>query len=667
MSQAAGGPLKAVGVDFLRKENACLHHTHAYENSNLIVRRGQEFKLKVTFNRELNDNDKVILQLSVGEQPMQSSGTFLCLNTRCRQNDQPWHADICETNGKECLIAVTSPADAIIGKYLVQVDTGPNLYSPDMFFYLLFNPWCEADSVFMPGDDERTEYVLCDTGYIYIGSTKNIRGRPWNFGQFEEDILDCCMYLLDKSQLKPNARKDPVIISRTMSALVNAQDDRGVILASWSGNYKGGTSPLDWTGSVPILQKYYRTKKSVLFGQCWVLSGVLTTVMRSLGIPARSVTNFTSAHDTEENLKVDIFLNENGENLKHLTRDSVWNFHVWNEVWMKRPDLPKGFDGWQAIDATPQERSQGIYQCGPTPISAIKKGEVYLPYDSKFVFAEVNADKIFWLVKKEEGKEKCIKFREETKVIGKNISTKAVGKNIREDITDQYKYPEGSLEERKAVKSACYYLQSCNLSTLADQSSKESPKADLKLGIEGDKALCPGQPIDLNIVIKNESLGAWTVDFATSCQLESYTGKGEASLATVKQTIQTEGKPAIKIPLKIPADAYLKRLIEVEDELLVKISIIAEVHETNEKFIEEVILNFQHPPLRVEMADMAKVNEDFTCAFIFKNTLSIPLEKCKLHVEGLGLFAMETFDQGMELNHDSSPVSDHIAVAQSLN
>lgn len=26
---------------------------------------------------------------------------------------------------------------------------------------------------------------------------------------------------------------------------------------------------------------------------------------------------------------------------------------------MKRPDLPKGFDGWQAIDATPQEQSQG--------------------------------------------------------------------------------------------------------------------------------------------------------------------------------------------------------------------------------------------------------------------------------------------------------------------
>ena len=38
---------------------------------------------------------------------------------------------------------------------------------------------------------------------------------------------------------------------------------------------------------------------------------------------------------------------------------SCRNFHVWNDVWMARPDLPSGFGGWQAIDATPQETSEG--------------------------------------------------------------------------------------------------------------------------------------------------------------------------------------------------------------------------------------------------------------------------------------------------------------------
>ena len=41
------------------------------------------------------------------------------------------------------------------------------------------------------------------------------------------------------------------------------------------------------------------------------------------------------------------------------------NYHVWNEAWMARPDLTGKdaeagkFTGWQAIDATPQERSDG--------------------------------------------------------------------------------------------------------------------------------------------------------------------------------------------------------------------------------------------------------------------------------------------------------------------
>jgi len=42
-------------------------------------------------------------------------------------------------------------------------------------------------------------------------------------------------------------------------------------------------------------------------------------------------------------------------------KDSIWNFHVWNEVWFARPDLPKGYGGWQAIDSTPQEKSDGSY------------------------------------------------------------------------------------------------------------------------------------------------------------------------------------------------------------------------------------------------------------------------------------------------------------------
>ena len=70
------------------------------------------------------------------------------------------------------------------------------------------------------------------------------------------------------------------------------------------------------------------------------------------------------------------------------------NFHVWNEVWMQRPDLAgSSFGGWQAIDSTPQELSDGRYQCGPCPVFAIKSGK-NIRYDSVFIFGEVNADHV---------------------------------------------------------------------------------------------------------------------------------------------------------------------------------------------------------------------------------------------------------------------------------
>lgn len=87
-------------------------------------------------------------------------------------------------------------------------------------------------------------------------------------------------------------------------------------------------------------------------------------------------------------------MDENGKIMEELNSDSIWNFHVWNEVWMQRPDLGNEYGGWQVVDATPQEQSEDKYRCGPSSVAAVKCGEVLRPYDSAFLFAEVNADKV---------------------------------------------------------------------------------------------------------------------------------------------------------------------------------------------------------------------------------------------------------------------------------
>lgn len=119
------------------------------------------------------------------------------------------------------------------------------------------------------------------------------------------------------------------------------------------------------------------------------------------------VSNLVSAHDANASLTVDKYYNLDNEEMENdpfndYGVDSIWNYHVWNDVWMARPDLPKGYGGWQAIDATPQEMSQApgekdsYYQCGPASLEAIKKGAVGLNYDVAFMVASVNADLMRW-------------------------------------------------------------------------------------------------------------------------------------------------------------------------------------------------------------------------------------------------------------------------------
>lgn len=81
----------------------------------------------------------------------------------------------------------------------------------------------------------------------------------------------------------------------------------------------------------------------------------------------------------------------------------------------------------------------GVYCCGPAPVKAIKEGDMQLKYDIPFIFAEVNADVVYWVVQGDGMEKQSIRSSD----VGKYISTKSVGRDSREDITHNYKYPEG--------------------------------------------------------------------------------------------------------------------------------------------------------------------------------------------------------------------------------
>ena len=56
--------------------------------------------------------------------------------------------------------------------------------------------------------------------------------------------------------------------------------DGGILYGLWSSedkDYEDGTDPTAWSGSLAILEEFWKTKKAVSYAQCWVFGGLLTT------------------------------------------------------------------------------------------------------------------------------------------------------------------------------------------------------------------------------------------------------------------------------------------------------------------------------------------------------------------------------------------------------
>uniref|UniRef100_A0A3Q3XQ92 Protein-glutamine gamma-glutamyltransferase 2 n=1 Tax=Mola mola TaxID=94237 RepID=A0A3Q3XQ92_MOLML len=435
------------------------HHTNQISVDQLILRRGQSFKVTLTLTKSFNVKFSALFSvcavwlLSLGKTPLEEEWTMSRFSIP--DNVEPstsakgaWKMELDKsslTSKGITKLIIFPPANAPIGEYTLQVK-----YKDEEILLanlvLLFNPWCLDDWVFLPDEEERQEYVLNEEGIVYRGSVDYISSMYWDFGQFEDSMVNICMKILDLSHKHVedpaddvSNRYDPMYVSRIVSAMINSEDEHGVVKGRWGGPYFDGYSPGHWNGSYPILKQWLKTYyRPVKYGQCWVFASVMCSVMRFLGIPCRVVTNFVSAHDNNGNLTIDAYYGEWGLGPRR-SHESVWNFHVWVEGWMKRPDLSNEgkFDGWQVLDPTPQEMSGG-----KDPLVDIYEyiGETHLKYDIPFVFAEVNADCISWLVRPDGS---LVKINSDPKRVGQNISTKSVGTQKRQDITSTYKHREG--------------------------------------------------------------------------------------------------------------------------------------------------------------------------------------------------------------------------------
>lgn len=349
-------------------------------------------------------------------------------------------------------------------------------------------------------------------------------------------------------------------------------------------------------------------------------------MLRALGLPTRSVTNFESAHDNDGSMTIDFHFDEEGNPLDDLN-DSVWNFHVWNESWFKRPDLPDGHDGWQAHDATPQETSEGVFRCGPASVNAVKKGEVYLPYDTGFIFAEVNGDRVYWQVDDADGS--MIAYNKETHSIGKYISTKAPGSDERLNVTGDYKYREGSREEREAVEFANKF------STRKEYDIYRADEEDVRFRFDVVDDISMGDNFEVKVVAENTSDFFRTAKVNITSIMAFYTGITAKPLKQKKETLRLGGMSEETVVLKIAAKDYLGKLAGDGN---IKLYVKAKVDETEQSYVKQDIVEIIKPTISVTASPKAvKKDEDVEITASFKNPLSVPLTNGHFHFEATGM------------------------------
>ncbi|KAM6909199.1 coagulation factor XIII A chain [Xenentodon cancila] len=618
-------------VDMMKRpdeSNKMEHHTTLFNADQLIVRRGQEFQVKITFSRPYKpEEDKFAVEFVIGANPQYSKETYVPVFPT-KDRTSLWDGRIVETSDNIITMGITPLANCIVGKYhmyvavLTPFGIRRTRREQSRDLYILFNPWAAADAVFLDDEKEREECVMNEMGIIYHGAYDDVAERNWNYGQFNYGVLDSCLYIMDRCEMPIVNRGDPIKVTRKASAMLNSRDDDGVLVGNWSGDYTYGVAPTSWTGSTDILLSYSSSRMPVCYAQCWVYAAVFNTFLRCLGIPSRVVTNYYSAHDNDGNLKTDIILEDNGRIDRKRTKDSIWNYHCWNECYMARPDLPQGFGGWQVVDATPQETSDGMYRCGPASVQAIKHGQICFPFDAAFVFAEINSDVVFYSRRKD-GTMDPVKVNRTH--VGRMVLTKTPGEETRRDITYQYKFPEGSNEERTVLEKAEEY--GCK------RERANPPLADVDLVLPSLE-ISVGDDFELDLEFVNHSNQRRTVDAYISGSVVYYTGVSGHEFLFKTPTLTIGPQRTVKELVVVESKSYMKHLLEQTN---LNFIVTGKIKETGQIVTTMKVVILQNPKLTVEVSGKGKVNEEMIATVTFTNPFSYSLEEVNIRMEGSGI------------------------------
>ncbi|XP_006831949.1 PREDICTED: erythrocyte membrane protein band 4.2 [Chrysochloris asiatica] len=622
----------ALGIkscDFQTVRNNEEHHTKAISSQCLIVRRGQPFTLILHFHAPIHTFlpvlKKVTLVAQTGEQPSKDNRTKVTFPISSLGDQKWWSAMVKERDAQSWTIAVTTPADAIIGYYSLLLQVSGKKKHPLGQFILLFNPWNKDDPVFLENEALREEYLLNQNGLIYLGTSDCIQTKSWDFGQFERHVIDLSLGLLSRNK-QVKEWSNPMHVARVLGDLLHAFKEKCVLPIPQTQLTQEEALLTKLWGSVPILRQWLTGQgRPVYDNQAWVLAAVACTVLRCLGIPARVVTTFNSAQGTGGELLVEEYYSEEGLQNGEDKRGRIWIFQTSTECWMTRPDLPQYYGGWQILYSSLPKGGEVLDACELVPVRAVKEGMLELTPAVADLFASVNAKCVVW---------KCCEdgtlelTDSNTKYVGNNISTKGVGNDRCEDITQNYKYPEGSLQENEVLERVQKDTDSLSLNTVDP----------LYLFLEAPSYLPLRGDAKLSVTLVNPSSKEKAVQLTVGVQAVYYNGVLAAELWRKKLplTVNVNLEVTATILLSFsnfernpPKDTYLR------------LTAIATHSESSLSCFAQQDIAICGLYLTIEMPETAEQYKPLKALVSIHNTLDAPLKECLITIFGKGLIHRE--------------------------
>ncbi|NXH36838.1 EPB42 protein, partial [Myiagra hebetior] len=624
--------------DLMIPENNKNHHTEEISTERLIVRRGQPFTITVSFSAPIHNYlqqmKRTFLIVQTGSHHHKADEIQTEFPISSLGDQKQWSAAVEEQDPNFWTLCVNTPANAPIGQYTLLLRASKSSCFLGNFT-LLFNPWCRDDGVFLANEAQRQEYILNQDGIIYQGTENTVLAQPWDFSQFEEDMVDICFTLLAlgehfQREKDPAQRKSPVHVCRAVAATLN---EFRCLTECEPGQHSNGIPPSTWLGSSPILRQLIASKfQPIRYGQCWVFAAVLCSVLRCLGIPTRVVTGFTWAHNTKCSLSVDEYYDEDGTLLTQDNTARVWTFHIWNECWMARTDLLPEYGGWQALDATCEDKSKG-----PAPVHAIKEGDTQVDYDVCYFFAAINAKCQVWIHKADDTLKPAFGG---TKYTGNNISTKSVGSERCEDITHNYKYPEGSLQEKKVLDKAYRSMKELETTTsssttqfISIPTALEEP-VNLFIHLQSNSSLQLGQDITLSIEVFNHSGGEKATHLVVGIQALHYNGVPIAQLWKEEFHFNLQSNSVNNLQVSVPYTWFGK---ELGENHLLRLTAVLRDEDSFYMYLAQEEISICDSPLTIEFPEDLVQYEPSTAKISLQNPLMESLEQCVIAVTGRGL------------------------------